>query len=156
MKRVMIQIIWEPVTQRTDTHKTERPELLDDPLQLVGQRYGLLDSGIVPPPGATHKSRSSSGCLGQLVSCRRTMNHLWSCQWMPSIVQLCYNNLGSSAGSRYTIMGCSYLFIQNAKLIREVDVELFRVRQEVFLTARTYSTFSTALWIASLLSFFNF
>lgn len=68
MKRVMIQIIWEPVTQRTGTHKTERPELLDDPLQLVGRRCGLLDSDIVPPPEATHKSRSSSGCLGQLAS----------------------------------------------------------------------------------------
>lgn len=96
MERVMIQIIWEPVTQRTDTHKTERPELLDDPLQLVGRRCGLLDSEIVPPPGAAHKSRSSSGCLGQLVSWQaveKNMNHLCSCQWMPSIVGMCYNNL---------------------------------------------------------------
>lgn len=68
MERVMIQIIWELVTQRNDTHKTERPELLDDPLQLVVRRCGLLDSEVVPPPGAAHKSRSSSGCLGQLLS----------------------------------------------------------------------------------------
>lgn len=113
---VMIQIIWEPLTQRTDTHKTERPERLDDPLQLAGRRRGLVHSVTVPPPGATYKSRSSSGCPGQLASgqrtrCGRSMNQLWCCQWMPSIVQLCYNSLRASAGSRHFLVDCSYSFI---------------------------------------------